>query len=172
MISEFPLPASNAQTADITVGPDNALWFTEVIPNAQSGKIVGKIGRITPDGQISEFPLPSNSFAASITTGRDGNLWFIEPGRSGASPRLARSASSLCPLQEATFSASRRARTASSGLPNLRAPKVRAGRSDASLLRVRSASSHCHPTPSLVISQSDPTVTPGSPALRSGASLL
>jgi virginiamycin B lyase len=63
--------------------PDDSLWFTEVIPNAQSGKIVGKIGRITPDGQISEFLLPSNSFAASITTGRDGNLWFIEPGKIG-----------------------------------------------------------------------------------------
>jgi streptogramin lyase len=34
-------------------------------------------------GMISEFLLPSNSFAASITTGRDGNLWFIEPGKIG-----------------------------------------------------------------------------------------
>src|SRR5438128_1147954 len=50
MISEFRLAASNATSGDITTGPDGNLWFTEIIPNGQSGQIVGKIGRITPTG--------------------------------------------------------------------------------------------------------------------------
>jgi hypothetical protein len=80
MISEFRLTASNAQIGDIAVGPDRNLWFTEVIPNAQSGKIAGKIGRITPAGQIREFPPPSSENGGAITTGPDNALWFTEFG--------------------------------------------------------------------------------------------
>jgi|SRR5258708_2189257 len=84
-ISEFPLPTPNNQLGDITAGPDGAVWFTEIIPNAQNGSvtITGKIGRITPAGHISEFPLSSNSYARGITAGPDGNLWFTEPGKIG-----------------------------------------------------------------------------------------
>ena len=47
------------------------LWFTEYESN--------QIGRITPDGQISEFPTPSStSRPTGITAGPDGNLWFTE----------------------------------------------------------------------------------------------
>ena len=85
MISEFPISTPNNQLGDITAGPDGAVWFTEIIPNAQNGNvtITGKIGRITPAGQISEFPLSSNSYARGITAGPDGNLWFTEPGKIG-----------------------------------------------------------------------------------------
>jgi len=40
-----------------------------------------KIGRITPTGVITEFPLPGPGFgsgASGITAGPDGNLWFAE----------------------------------------------------------------------------------------------
>src|SRR5260370_1292216 len=79
-ISEFPIPTPNNQLGDITAGPDGAVWFTEIIPNAQNGNvtITGKIGRITPAGHISEFPLPSNSYANDITAGPDGAIWFTE----------------------------------------------------------------------------------------------
>src|SRR5258708_24564778 len=84
-ISEFPLPTPNNQLGDITAGPDGAVWFTEIIPNAQNGSvtITGKIGRITPAGHISEFPLSSNSYARGITAGPYGNLWFTEPAHIG-----------------------------------------------------------------------------------------
>src|SRR5258708_13855861 len=84
-ISECPIPTPNNQLGDITAGPDGAVWFTEIIPNAQNGNvtITGKIGRITPAGHISEFPLSSNSYARGITAGPDGNLWFTEPGKIG-----------------------------------------------------------------------------------------
>jgi hypothetical protein len=57
----------------ITAGPDGNVWFTE--PQAN------QIGMITPDGQITEFQVPTpNSQPGGITTGPDGNIWFTELG--------------------------------------------------------------------------------------------
>src|SRR5205085_6922147 len=57
----------------ITVGPDDNIWYAAPYVN-------DLIGRITPDGQIGEFPVPDNAFgswgATWITNGPDGNLWF------------------------------------------------------------------------------------------------
>ena len=40
---------------------------------------VGKIGRITPAGTITEFSLPTpSSGPENIVTGPDGNLWLTE----------------------------------------------------------------------------------------------
>jgi virginiamycin B lyase len=58
--------------ADITAGPDGAMWFTE--PDAN------RIGRITPAGQVREFPTGKNSGPLAITAGPDGNVWFTEYG--------------------------------------------------------------------------------------------
>ena len=56
---------------DIASGPDGNLWFTRYAGNT--------IGRITPTGTITEFPIPTAaSGAKSITLGPDGNLWFTE----------------------------------------------------------------------------------------------
>jgi len=58
-----------APSVAITAGPDGNLWFTTT----------GAIGRITPSGSVTYFPLPSSSTPTSgITTGPDGNLWFSE----------------------------------------------------------------------------------------------
>ena len=58
----------------ITAGSDGALWFTEYFGN--------KIGRITTDGAITEYPIPmvGNEVAQlnTITAGPDGALWFTE----------------------------------------------------------------------------------------------
>jgi virginiamycin B lyase len=64
-IAEFPIPAG---AAGITSGPDGNLWFTLVDD---------QIGRITPAGQVTVFPIPhSTSGPSRITSGPDGNLWF------------------------------------------------------------------------------------------------
>ena len=57
--------------------PDGNLWFTENTGN--------QIGRMTPAGVITEFPLPTpNSLAVGIVYASDGNLWFTEyAGRVG-----------------------------------------------------------------------------------------
>ena len=50
----------------------------------------GAIGRITPSGAITEFPLPTaNIGAGDLTVGPDGNLWFPEELSVGPSPRYA-----------------------------------------------------------------------------------
>src|SRR6266567_8738265 len=76
--TEFALPqlsekdcASGPQ--GITVGSDGALWFTAPKLN--------QIGRITTQGQVSEFALPiARMGPAEITAGPDGALWFTQPG--------------------------------------------------------------------------------------------
>jgi virginiamycin B lyase len=58
----------------ITTGPDGNLWFTEPFP------FDSRIGRITPAGAITEFPLSGGSQPRDIVAGPDGNLWFTEYG--------------------------------------------------------------------------------------------
>ena len=49
------------------------VWFTDNGAN--------KIGRITTDGVITEFPIPTaGSVPVGIIVGPDGALWFTEPG--------------------------------------------------------------------------------------------
>jgi streptogramin lyase len=68
-LAEF---SANYAPFGITVGPDGNLWFTEV------GS--GRIGRITPQGTVTEFSagITAGSAPEGITTGPDGNLWFTE----------------------------------------------------------------------------------------------
>ncbi len=80
-ITVFPVPTASNFPTEITAGPDGNLWFTE----KGSQKNEGKIGRITPTGSITEFPLPTSCGGSisgcdprSITAGPDGNLWFTE----------------------------------------------------------------------------------------------
>jgi virginiamycin B lyase len=50
----------------ITTGPDGDIWV--------SG---GPITRITPSGDMTEFPI--DGYALGITKGADGNLWYTNP---------------------------------------------------------------------------------------------
>jgi hypothetical protein len=55
----------------MTTGPDGALWLTERDAN--------QIGRVTANGQFTEYPVPTaQSGPSGITLGPDGNLWFTE----------------------------------------------------------------------------------------------
>ncbi|MDQ3680440.1 MAG: hypothetical protein M3378_07845 [Actinomycetota bacterium] len=69
-IMEFPVPTPASEPAGIARGSDNNLWFTESAGN--------KIGRITPAGVITEFPLGDDAFPVGITAGPDGALWFTD----------------------------------------------------------------------------------------------
>lgn len=71
MLDEFPIPTKDSCPWGLTLGPDGALWFTEVFAN--------QIGRISTAGEITEFPVPTaDSQPWGIVTGPDGNLWFTE----------------------------------------------------------------------------------------------
>jgi len=67
---EFPVPTPASRPYQITAGPDGNLWFTE--------SDAGAIGRITPDGVITEFRIRKASGPYGITVGPDGNIWFAE----------------------------------------------------------------------------------------------
>ena len=69
IIMQFSTPGAGPE--HVTLGPDGNLWFVETYAN--------KIGRITPKGVITEFPIPtSDSSPEQIVLGPDGNLWFGE----------------------------------------------------------------------------------------------
>ena len=57
----------HSQPAMMTLGADGNVWFTQ--PQAD------KIGRITPDGYVTEFPLPAAGVPLGIASGVDKNLW-------------------------------------------------------------------------------------------------
>jgi streptogramin lyase len=73
-VTEFSIPSGAAGfLSGIAAGSDGNLWFTK------SSFPTDQIGRITPAGVITEFPIPSaGSTPRGITAGPDGNLWFTE----------------------------------------------------------------------------------------------
>lgn len=74
-ITEFALPSGSAAPGGIAAGADGNLWV------AETG--VNKIARVTPAGEITEFPLASGSLPAAVAAGPDGNLWFAQRGGIG-----------------------------------------------------------------------------------------
>ncbi|HEY0797904.1 MAG TPA: hypothetical protein VGD50_02080 [Candidatus Baltobacteraceae bacterium] len=70
-----PYGGTLASPADTTPGP-GGIWFTE---EGDTGVADGKIGRVAPDGTITEF---GGALAQpfGITQGPDGNIWFTEKG--------------------------------------------------------------------------------------------
>ncbi|HEX3466539.1 MAG TPA: hypothetical protein VHT05_00395 [Candidatus Elarobacter sp.] len=75
VITEFPLPngysfSGGPPFVGITTGPDGNLWFGTT----------SAIGRSTPNGTITMFPVTPNSYPDGITSGPDGNIWFTENG--------------------------------------------------------------------------------------------
>ena len=61
-IASFELPSA---PASLTVGPGGAIWYI-------AGRL---IGRLSPGGEVTEFPLPVGG-GTKIVAGPDGNLWF------------------------------------------------------------------------------------------------
>jgi virginiamycin B lyase len=78
-IDEFSIPTAASKPQCIATGPDGNLWFIENSAN--------QIGRITPQGAITEFPVPGTGATEHlslqcIAAGADGNLWFTASGPS------------------------------------------------------------------------------------------
>jgi virginiamycin B lyase len=70
--TEYSLPnLAPANPYDITQGPDGNLWFTM--------HALALVGRITPGGDLTEFPVPTDGGLA-ITVGPDNALWFTTQG--------------------------------------------------------------------------------------------
>lgn len=83
-IVEYAVPAPSTLPADcyepcspsigdVALGPDGNVWFVDVSRN--------QVGRITPDGKITQFLAPSPTGGArTISAGPDGNVWFTARG--------------------------------------------------------------------------------------------
>ena len=76
VVNTFPPSPTTLSGAPLGIvkGPDGNMWFTE-------GGSAERIGRVTPSGMITEFPLapaPTGNYFGlwSIVSGPDGNLWF------------------------------------------------------------------------------------------------
>ena len=99
-ITEFPVPA-----VGLCAGPDGNVWFTEAnaigkitpagsvtlfpysgsaassITRGADGNLYfteygGKIGKITQQGVITEYPLAADDTPFAVTLGPDGNVWY------------------------------------------------------------------------------------------------
>jgi streptogramin lyase len=70
-VTEFPVPTAGDPN-DVAVGPDGNIWYVDPKANV--------IGRITPEGSITEFAdgLSDGAEPAAIVKGPDGKLWFTE----------------------------------------------------------------------------------------------
>jgi streptogramin lyase len=77
--STFSLPSGHGRLGLITLGPDSNLWFAAFDD--------GKIGRMTPEGALTEYALPDQHAGPyALIAAPDGALWFTE----SYTPRIGR----------------------------------------------------------------------------------
>ena len=75
----YPFMSSLSEIADnMVLGPDGDIWFSDMGTTS--------IGKIAPNGTITEYPLGMGAIPTNITVGPDGNLWFSD--NSGAIGRI------------------------------------------------------------------------------------
>ncbi len=79
-VTEFELPRPNSGPGDITAGSDGHMWFLELAGRMDGRTPDGnRVGRITMDGVISEFPIPSQTGSPiNLAVGPDRNIWFTK----------------------------------------------------------------------------------------------
>lgn len=73
-----PTPGATTLPDSIIEGPDGNMWFSQA--NGFNG--YGAIGKISPTGTITEYPITVSSVASphSLVFGPDGNIWFTTYG--------------------------------------------------------------------------------------------
>lgn len=67
----FYTPTPGSWPAYIAAGPERSMWFSETF--------TARIGRVTMEGQMTEFSLPPGDDVEGVAAGPDGNVWFTEP---------------------------------------------------------------------------------------------
>ena len=66
----YPMPTLGEIADNMVLGPDGAIWFSDMGTTS--------IGKIAPDGTITEYPLAPGAIPTNITVGPDGDLWFAD----------------------------------------------------------------------------------------------
>jgi streptogramin lyase len=67
-ITLFKLDHPDVRPSQIVAGADGNQWFNEIVTN--------RIGKITPEGEISSFPIDTSGSILSLAPGSDGATWF------------------------------------------------------------------------------------------------
>jgi len=70
LIREYALPGPGGENEGETVaaGPDGKLWF---------GAGPGRVGSMTPSGDVVYYPTPTQDLVLWLTPGPDGNVWTV-----------------------------------------------------------------------------------------------
>ena len=83
-VIEYPVPNPGCSTCaqeglgKVALGGDGNVWFADPAQN--------KVGRITPEGSITEFDVPGSGYHGhSMTRDRAGNIWIAASGVGGES---------------------------------------------------------------------------------------
>lgn len=76
-LTQFKVPTAGSSPEHITQASDGNFWFTESFVNDQNAQ-GHNVGRITPTGQVSEFPVCDFCFPTDIVQGSDGILYFTK----------------------------------------------------------------------------------------------
>lgn len=82
--AEVPLPATDAGYAITAVAADPAggVWYALADSGTQTGGGSGKVGKVNPDGSVTEYPLTMQPGA--VTVGADGHP-YVSIGQGGLS---------------------------------------------------------------------------------------
>jgi streptogramin lyase len=72
VINEFSDGFPTGNPRGIVSGPDGNLWVAQAGGN-------GGIARVTKDGVVDEFTVPTAGDPTDIAVGPDGNLWYVDP---------------------------------------------------------------------------------------------
>ena len=79
-LKQYRVPTAGSSPTHITQGSDGNFWFTEswVLPPQPAG--LHNVGKITPAGRISEFPVCDFCFPSDIAQGPNDILYFTRNG--------------------------------------------------------------------------------------------
>ena len=76
-LKQFRIPTANSDPKHITMGSDGNFWFTESFVRSQVFSF-HNIGRITPNGAITEFAVCDFCFPNDVVEGPAGILYFTK----------------------------------------------------------------------------------------------
>ena len=74
-VQHFP---THCAVGNLVAGPEGDVWFPCNRPASRGKLAQAAIGRVTPEGEVSELTagIPSRSTIGDLLVGPDGNLWF------------------------------------------------------------------------------------------------
>ena len=79
-LTEFDVPTADSSPRIIALGADGNMWFVELNGTIDGRVVAGnRVGRITMQGEITEFPIPSAAGSpTNVAVGPDRNVWYTK----------------------------------------------------------------------------------------------